>query len=726
MVGAHVSADRDRLAGDTSADPVGPANVAVDAMGSTDLSHIDAFLQALARAARQSHTYPAASAHVVEAVAAAHRALQSVALNSVSCIVTPRELLVAGVPIGRDTVIEHELARRLREFRCETFVVDRTASTSDLAALCGELAARPKCDTDALADRLDRRGVHRVNVKGSYQPVLLDVHASTDACAIAEQDRCRQDVTLEAGRSAHLYPPHKGWVRLDAGLRLNGVTLTGLAQLVDDPAALAAMLSQLAGEGTSAASQSDALERRCEDVARLYAALDPAVARVRLARLATAVLALDPTRRRRLLSQTVLPGLVDGRPEGDLLRDFPDVDLADALSLLLDVETAAPDLLHTALDRLQLPADRYGAIAPLLEQRIRAHDAERSHLHQDGALRERTEQLIRVVAGDVSFRDFAAYDLSTDAATEALLAGTNTAIRDTNLADAQLTCVSQLIALSPHAAERLITQVGPLLEVIERTQSLAEMAPRFQALQDAVHAVGGCRPTVVTSLRDALGAFFTPARLHAVLSLYEAGDEERAAANRLVAAVGASLTPAVVRAFRDGAHDDRVLKLVADHPALFAPAIAQMLDRLPVPQRIGAIRSLALSGRGCESALARQLDHAHQGVAREALAALARVGSEEAAEFVTRQLQRGSVSEGAEDLLWQFPPALTRHCLRTLLRDRRFVFEHPHMTLRLLQRIDRRDAAKLAGVLAPLASLRLRFWNRSRARIGRHAAALLH
>ena len=63
----------------------------------------------------------------------------------------------------------------------------------------------------------------------------------------------------------------------------------------------------------------------------------------------------------------MLPGLLDGKLDGTVLTDFPDVDLAEALCLLLDLETASPDVLTTALDRLGLPPERRQALVPLLE-----------------------------------------------------------------------------------------------------------------------------------------------------------------------------------------------------------------------------------------------------------------------------------------------------------------------------------------------------------------------
>jgi hypothetical protein len=76
-----------------------------------------------------------------------------------------------------------------------------------------------------------------------------------------------------------------------------------------------------------------ALERKFSDVATLFTSLDPKLARVMFNKLARAVLDLEPERRKNLLRRSILPGLLDGRADGSVLADFPDVDLVDSLCL---------------------------------------------------------------------------------------------------------------------------------------------------------------------------------------------------------------------------------------------------------------------------------------------------------------------------------------------------------------------------------------------------------
>ena len=698
-----------------------------------EVALVEAFLQLLARAARQFHTYPATSQRCVDAVEECHRGLTAIEWESIACVVTPHELLVSGTPIGRNTLIGQELARRLHDFRCRALDLDRSATQRDISIFCTELVAPDDANTPPLNERLRSQGLERITVSEGYQAEILDVAANTALCAIVERDRTWRDAQPSAGRVGHLYPADKGWVRLDPSAPLRHITLSGLALLVDEPATLAQMLSRVAG-GPAAKPllPGDALEERCEDVARLYAALEPVVSSARFAKLAGAVLAMEPPQRRRLLKGKVLPALVDGRAEGELLRALPDVDLADALSLLLDVETAAPELLATAFDRLDLSSERREALGPLLEARIRAQHAKVASgpQHNDSALRERTQQLIRVANGVAAFDGFAAFDLSIDTAAERIIARTGELIEGTDLVEAQLTCVTQLIALNPNpeAAERLLHQASRLLGELERTDSWPTLARWLAALHRTAKALRDDGRTVVAAvITAAIQTLYTPGRFARLLKMYAAGGDERAIANQLITAAGPDLAGAVIRGLQDGDHNKLVLELVCGHAVTFAPILAASLDDLPPPQRLPAIRALGATGPGCEQALARQLSHDSEAIVREALRALASVRSREAAEYVTRYLLRtgSGAALAAEEAVWQFSPSATRQCLRTLIRNREFVIANPELTLRLLERTDRFEPARLADLLGTLTSLRFRFWNPRLARVGRRAALLL-
>src|SRR5207249_4822784 len=162
---------------------------------SPDFVQVQEFLQLLARAVRQFHTYPATSPLCVDAVNACRSALLAMQMRDrIVFRVTPRELVVDDTGVGAGTVIEQELVRRLRQ---------ETALPADT-------------------------------------PVK------------------------------HLYPPDKGWVRLDPAANFDAVSLIDLTILVDDPAHVATMLLRLTDEEPLGQEASErALEQKFSDVAML-------------------------------------------------------------------------------------------------------------------------------------------------------------------------------------------------------------------------------------------------------------------------------------------------------------------------------------------------------------------------------------------------------------------------------------------------------------------------
>src|SRR6185312_8475601 len=224
----------------------------------------------------------------------------------------------------------------------------------------------------ALIDLLTEHGVQRLSLRVTYRPEVLPVPAVAEPIQeMIGRERTRRDELLASGGPVnHLYPPDKGWVRVDPSAPLGTVSLIDLALLAENPAALAGMLVRLTdGEG---GEPEEALSRKYSEVATIFGALDPRLARVMFAKLAKAVLDLDSDRRQTLLKKTILPGLLDGRLDGAVLKDFPDLELADSLCLLLDLEAAAPEVVTAALTRLELPAERQATMLPLLEDRVQS------------------------------------------------------------------------------------------------------------------------------------------------------------------------------------------------------------------------------------------------------------------------------------------------------------------------------------------------------------------
>ena len=99
------------------------------------------------------------------------------------------------------------------------------------------------------------------------------------------------------------------------------------------------------------------------------------------------------------------------------------------------------------------------------------------------------------------------------------------------------------------------------------------------------------------------------------------------------------------------------------------------------------VKVLGYGGAGHEAAVARLVGHDDERVAREALRALARIGTDAAAGLIADQIREGSAERraAAEEALWHFPPAQATAQARVLLRSRDFVRRHPIATKRAVR-----------------------------------------
>jgi hypothetical protein len=706
-----------------------------------DWKPIEELLGLVARALQQLHTYPATSPLCVSAIDACQRALAALDREQLNFRVTPSELLVDDLPIGRGTQVGHELARRLHRASVASVTLERGTSARELARFCEDLLrVGERTNTGpTLVDLLNEHGVDRIALEVASRPEVLEVGVVPEtAAADMQRERARFDAQLaKGGRINHLYPPQKGWVRVDSTAVPASMSLLDLAVLADDPATLASMLLRLTDD-VADVPPAEALEKKYSDVAMLISSLDPRVARRMFGKLARAVLDLEPGARQALLRRTVLPGLLDGRVDGTILRDFPDIDLAESLCLLLDLETAAPELLTTALSKLDLPADRHAAMVPLLDARLKERQDSGG---QQTTLTRHARDLVRVEAGQSkNFADFAAFDLSLDHSAAGVLEHIRLAVPSTDILIGQLTCLWHLICLEPNpeAVGRFFERSLALIAQLESSGRIHELPPwlaNYRYLSDRLREA---RPDVSETLARYLAQFCTADRAAWIADVSLMEPHGKSAAAAMIDALGPALaTPFVELLERDAERDGAgrqasargraVVQLITEHAALLAAALAPLLQgRTPGVRRL-LLRTLGFSGPGWEESIAAYIADADEQTAREALRALARIGTAKAASLVVAEIERQPASRAAaaEETLWHFPASEAQRRTRELLGRRDFRLKHPEATERLLDRAARSGIGGLESVLVELAPMRFRIWNPALARVARKAHAML-
>jgi hypothetical protein len=701
---------------------------------------VDTFLQLLARAVQQFRTYPPTSPLCLHAIETCHRALVSIGTrDQVDFRIAPRALLIDDAETGRGTIVEHELASRLHAASVAAVSIDRAASLRELSRFCGDLVDSTDRASGAatLQDRLAEHGVERLAVQMASRPEVLPIGAPDPSTVeLVRRERVRREnPTNAAGTTSHLYSPGKAWIRLDPASDLETVSLIDLALLAGDPSRLASMLLRLTEDDVAEADAATcALEQKYSDVATIFAALDPRLARQMFARLARAVLDLPAERRQSLLRGTILPGLLDGRQDGVILRDFPDLDLAESLCLLLDLEAAAPEVVMTALGRLNLPPERQASVEPLLESGIRDRAASAGGSGVDSYARK----LLRVGGEDRSFAEFVAFDLALDGAAVEKLAALRHEVEVPETLSAQLGCLYALSRLEPNpeTVERFAARAMALADGLGHAGEWNDLAGWLSRFRELAGALRETRPDVAEAVERALDTFSSVPFARRLVRFSTQDEQAHATACLVVGAVGTGLALPLLSLLEaagqaperstDGASRSAA-QLLCDRAALFAPALAPALARTTAPAARVIVRVLGLAGAGYEAPLGEQLGAPDQQTVREALRALARIGTSRAAALVAGAIQAGPgwVGVAAEETLWRLPRAEVERQVRELLARREFVTRQPKSAIRLMQRVAQGPSDNLQPVLRKLVGLRYRLWNPPLARVGRKAAELL-
>jgi hypothetical protein len=717
-----------------------------------DSGAVEECLHLLARAVQQFHTYPPTSQMCVNAIDACQRALVGLdGREQIVFRVMPRELILDEVPVGAGTIVEQELARRLHSAAIQQVTIERAASSRELARFCFDLL---QCDSRhglqvSLLDLLEEHGVTRIALNAAHRAQVLEVAApSAPVAKLIEHQRSLRDQQLATGGPIdHLYPPDKGWVRLDPTARFEQVSLIDLALLAQDPNTLANMLLRLTEDDvTDVEGGEDALSRKFSDVATLFAALDPRISRVMFGKLARAVLDLDPERRQTLLKKTILPGLLDGKIDGNVLKDFPDLDLAESLCLLLDLETAAPEVVTSALERLELSPERQAAVLPLVEQQVNARTNSKT---QDAGLDAHARKLTRIDRDRArSFAEFSAFDLSLDEHTLATLHDIREAIGVTDTVVTQLECLGRLIRLEPNPemVQHFLHRSSRFGDVLERDGRWTDIAAWLSRQRQLAASFAESRPDVSEAINASLAAFCTVQRAARLVELAGRDSDGRAAADAIVEALGPNVGPSLLEALRNQGATTKdatraaAVQLLCDHAKLVAPALVSGLkqsvegaktastnsDAESVVHRATA-RVLGHAGTGYEPALGTLLGSHDEQTVREAFRSLAKIATPRAAALVAAEVSRnrGWIGGAAEQTLWHFPKNEADRQLRELLSQREFVMRHPQVAARLLDRAAQSGAPNLAPVLQTLVPFRYRFWNPALVRVARQAQTML-
>ncbi len=695
---------------------------------------VESFVARLHKALRLYASYPASNPLCEDAARECHAALRSATTSrSLTLDVGHEEILWEGDPLLAEQRIGSEFAALFHRLNIGTILVEAHATVGEVGAFCEQLAAweQRRDERPASGQPPVLNGCPSIRIERLQRLKVLDARSLSDSRLMLAAHYGRsggEQTPIQSG--GYLYAAGRAWVLVDSTSDISRISMVDLAFVLDDPPAFAQVLESLSGsEDSPEVSQSAAFERNFREIAGLFAVLDGSLKERMLARLASSLLQLPPDRRQRLLTDHVVPSLIEGRSDAAVLRHLPDGELAGALALAHKAR-GTTETLGRAIEHLDVPPERSDRLFDLAVDKLREAESGDAEELAPGEIRGLDGQTITLERDGVrDLRRFEAHDLSMDAPTEARLGQVNAAIEASDGNAERLRCIGNVLwrETSGEAAGALLEQVFSVfadLNASRRWLDVAQWTLRFMEMAQADRKLD---PRVQAALREGLRGMCSVPLVVGLLENAARDDaESRAALEALVASLPENATETLVELLRQRIDPPSVIDLMSKNATLFAESIhAHLNDDDPFVVR-SLLRILGSADAGYEMVVAAKMRHPDSMVAREAYRALAQMRTPKAVALVGDRLRKGDALEKrlAAATLVKFQAKMADQIALGALRQEKFVRGDPTLAALLLKNVHARSEPQLGVILKRLARYRFHIWRPDLARLGRQARAL--
>lgn len=668
---------------------------------------------ALGTSVRRHRLYPPGNPLCTGAVAECFEALARLETGSVDLSIGPDGLLADGRAVP-DTVAIRDLAEATFHANLERVVISPEASADDLARFSRLLArwTRERNRDESFADALIELGVTAIQVRSVERARLIPL-AVLDRDALGRLDLERR--TRPERETGSTSSSHRGWVRAAVDCPATSLDLEDLAFLSRDPRELACLLESMSEAVDGPIDADRALADRVGELMLLYHRLSPERAKRGLRDLGDSILTLEPAVRAALVAERLLPELLDAGRSAPLLRRLPDDELAAGLDRLASRAVGAAGIVELAIFRLELPQSREAGIRRSLGSVPEPIGAAAT---AGSAARPAEIRLSDAGPAEQSLREYTALDLAvTDAVRDELERIRTAAWGETDRV--RLRCLTGLVFLArnPDRIAEVVALAEPLIGRLVRDTPRAALrwVEEWIGIADALSEA---RPDVGVAITAMLGRVLAPGVLREAGPALE-GEGDMA---KLIAAFGPVAGSSILEAL-ETEPDRAVRRVLLDYACTIADRIrdgvvARAEDARWTVQR-NVARILGFAGAGNESVLGTMVYSPEPRVTREALLALARIGSPEAAQCVVEALYGSdrAIALVAEEAIRRFPRDEAQRRARELLADPAFYRGRPRLARDLLVRFVSRDPLR-STVLEPLQRLRFHVWRPALAGLG--------
>jgi len=689
-------------------------------------AQIECFVAALARSLHAFVTYPRRSPARDDVVLSVQKALQDCNTRKVILHVTSEGLRFEGENLGVSGSVERGLVLLLRRAFVAALEFATTASTRDIAQFC-ELLAAPDIlleHTEEFSEILKNRGVKTilVHVISSHQTIEVG-EISADRLTLVEQSRDRSEAETSRSGAAE-----GGWVRVDPAVCLDRLEMAELPLVLPDAAHVAVALRQLNGRRRESMNPDEAFVKHFQHVAALYESVGPKVANGLFSALADTICELPEQLKASLLQDELLPALVDGNQISRVLGYLPDTEIAGALPALMEMGFGGVEMLSIGLSNLELSEDREARLLQLLDEQLESPST--SGRTEDDLIDEapvRTDSLLTLKADTGhELAPLTGFDLSVDDVAAARFEDLVSQVQATDMVRTTLSCHADLVGLvaDPSVVTGILRRSRGLFIDLESRGCLQTLADAVEQFAPIASGLDETTDEIVFLVQRFLAERITPefVRSHAI----QQDPEANRALARILAALGdegADLIVATLQSESDRKVRRQVLKATRECVGAVSPGLVAHLRNPNWYVVRNVLNLLGHAGPGYESSIASCLEHENPKVLREAMLALARIGSSGALTLTCGAIKNESraIRERAADTIWRYPTAMAHYAVRDVLVDHDWLLGNPELGRRLIKASARRNLSGLSELVQSLGRWRFAFWNRRRMALGRQA-----
>lgn len=701
---------------------------------------IENFVLCLVKAVKVLHFYPESNPMCQRAVERFLDSFSRLSLRervSLNVSATSLQIEDTYLPMNRPGL--SRFARQLYLLGIEKLTFHPHLTVREVKKLGSVLSLDPGevSDKGGICRVLEERGIERVEVTESRMPEIVEMEKDSAMLLTRVIDRFKkQNKNTGTGKQKSSPASEKSPLAaaVDLDVDLPSLSPTQIDELIDDPRRLARLFSRLSVHPRQdIGERGEVMEEKPGGVQQILEVLEDRPKENIFARFAASIIRMDTETRDGVIKDFLLPALLEARTEGEILRFFPDTDLARSLAFLEETGVSLPAALSRAIKNLHISERRKSTLLPLLEDELRQKGCNTDDIP---LLQEkRRPSLSSRPYSDIDPDEFNQLNIMLNSQEKEMLEQLPDRIVQAGSPNIELHCLVNLVRLETdlEICRSFVSRISTLLEKLIEKQQWKDLAFWLTHLRRVVnsHSNRGRRSaTLVKEIFSTLAANgFIQEMAEEYLRARDHEEKERYFA--ILEALGDFAIPTLIHLLDTEQHRSR-RRTIMNTMLELAPSysVDSLLPHIHHSHWYlvrNIVWLLGRAGPGGEDILRQTLDCKHPRVRKEAIRSLGLIASPRAMHHLMCLLDSRdkTLRKMAIQHLSYMPCELLKPHLRNLLFRKRFLRKGFSTSLRLIESLREVRDQDAQIILHRLSRLRFCFWSFKLAYLGWKARATL-